>query len=43
MWDFAAGAEITASPAVGMGGLVIGTSDGGIYCFGEKKDDKSRK
>ena len=36
-WKFAAGAAVTASPAVGAGRLVIGTQDGAVYCFGEKR------
>ena len=34
VWKFTAGAEVKASPAIAHGKLVIGTSDGAIYCFG---------
>ena len=36
IWRFETGAEIAASPAVAQGRLVIGTTDGAIYCFGAK-------
>jgi outer membrane protein assembly factor BamB len=32
-WEFDTGADVTASPAVAGGRLVIGTGDGVIYCF----------
>jgi outer membrane protein assembly factor BamB len=35
LWQFTAGAEIKASPAVSKGRLVIGSTDGAIYCFGQ--------
>jgi outer membrane protein assembly factor BamB len=34
LWQFRAGAALKASPAVGRGHLVIGSTDGAIYCFG---------
>ena len=36
-WQFRAGAEINASPAVAAGRMVIGTGDGAVYCFGKKQ------
>ena len=35
LWQFKAGSEIKASPAVSRGRMVIGTGDGAIYCFGK--------
>ena len=39
-WKFELGREVTASPAVGEGCLVIGSegSDEFIYCFGAKTE-----
>jgi len=34
-WQFEAGGGFTASPAVSDGKLVIGSTDGTLYCFGE--------
>jgi outer membrane protein assembly factor BamB len=34
VWQFDTGATITGSPAIGYQRLVIGTTDGAIYCFG---------
>jgi outer membrane protein assembly factor BamB len=34
LWEFDAGAGITASPAVAGGRVVIGSQDGRIYAFG---------
>ena len=34
LWEFDAGAAITASPAIAGGRVVIGSQDGRIYCFG---------
>ena len=36
VWRFETGADIAASPAVAQGRLVIGATDGAIYCFGAK-------
>ena len=36
VWTFDAGAGIEASPAIAAGRLVIGASDGSLYCFGAK-------
>ena len=33
VWQFTAGAEVTASPAIGQGRMVIGSMDGAVYCF----------
>ncbi len=35
-WEYAAGGSFTGSPAVAAGRLVIGSSDGVVYCFGAK-------
>ena len=34
LWDFEAGAPLTASPAIAAGRVVIGSQDGRLYCFG---------
>jgi eukaryotic-like serine/threonine-protein kinase len=34
LWEFDAGAAITASPAVADGRVVVGSHDGRLYCFG---------
>jgi outer membrane protein assembly factor BamB len=34
LWEFEAGGAITASPAIADGKVVIGTTDGILYCFG---------
>lgn len=34
IWEFNAGAPLSASPAIGGGRLVIGAQDGKVYCFG---------
>jgi outer membrane protein assembly factor BamB len=36
VWRFDVGAGIEASPAIAAGRLVIGASDGSLYCFGAK-------
>ena len=36
-WQFEAGGEIVASPAVAAGRLVIGNDSGSLYCFGARK------
>ena len=41
VWSFDAGSGFTASPAVADGRLVIGDSDGTLYCFGEKNNKGS--
>jgi outer membrane protein assembly factor BamB len=33
-WEFDAGAALTASPAIAAGRIVIGSTDGALYCFG---------
>jgi outer membrane protein assembly factor BamB len=35
VWDFVAGAPLSASPAAAQGSLVIGSQDGVLYCFGK--------
>jgi outer membrane protein assembly factor BamB len=34
LWEFTAGAPLSASPAAARGRLVIGSQDGVLYCFG---------
>jgi outer membrane protein assembly factor BamB len=34
VWEFAAGAPLSASPAAAAGALIIGSQDGVLYCFG---------
>jgi eukaryotic-like serine/threonine-protein kinase len=34
LWEFNAGAPLSASPAVAEGRIVIGSQDGKLYCFG---------
>ena len=34
LWEFEAGAPISASPAIVPGKVVVGTQDGKLYCFG---------
>jgi outer membrane protein assembly factor BamB len=34
LWEFEAGAPLSASPAIAGGRIVIGAQDGRIYCFG---------
>jgi outer membrane protein assembly factor BamB len=36
LWDFEAGAPLTASPAIAAGRVVIGSQDGRLYCFGAR-------
>ena len=36
VWEYEAGGDFTASPAVADGRLVIGNTDGTLYCFGAK-------
>ena len=36
-WEFVSGSGFAASPSVAEMRLVIGTTDGVLYCFGEKK------
>jgi len=33
VWEFTAGAPLSASPAAAAGALVIGSQDGVLYCF----------
>ena len=33
LWDFEAGAPLSASPAIAEGRVVIGSQDGRLYCF----------
>jgi len=37
VWQFDTGSSIVASPSVGAGKLVIGSEDGALYCFAERK------
>ena len=37
VWDYEAGGDFVASPAVASERLVIGNGDGTLYCFGAKK------
>ncbi len=37
VWEYEAGGDFIASPAVAEGRLVIGNTDGTLYCFGAKK------
>ena len=34
LWEFNAGAPLSASPAIANGRVVIGSQDGRLYCFG---------
>ena len=34
VWEFEAGAALSASPAIAAGRVVIGSQDGRVYCFG---------
>jgi outer membrane protein assembly factor BamB len=34
VWEFTAGAPLSASPAIAKGKIVIGAQDGKLYCFG---------
>ena len=36
-WDYEAGGKFVASPAIASGRLVIGNTNGTLFCFGEKK------
>ncbi len=36
VWQFETGSSILASPSIGYGKLVISSTDGVVYCFGEK-------
>jgi outer membrane protein assembly factor BamB len=33
LWEFDAGAPISASPAIASGRVVLGAQDGRLYCF----------
>jgi outer membrane protein assembly factor BamB len=35
VWEFEAGAPLSASAAIAAGRVVIGSQDGRLYCFGE--------
>ena len=37
LWSYEIGSSITSSPAVAAGKVVIGSDDGYIYAFGEKR------
>jgi outer membrane protein assembly factor BamB len=37
LWDFETEDVVSASPAVANGRVVIGSEDGKVYCFGQKK------
>jgi len=34
LWEFEAGAPLSASPAIAGGRIVIGSQDGKLFCFG---------
>ncbi len=34
VWEYVAGAPLSASPAAAAGALVIGSQDGVLFCFG---------
>jgi len=36
LWSYEIGQPIDSSPAVADGKIVIGSDDGGVYCFGAK-------
>ncbi len=36
LWNFEAGAPLSASPAIAAGHIVIGAQDGRLYCFGAR-------
>jgi outer membrane protein assembly factor BamB len=38
VWQYEAGGDFVASPAVAEGRLVIGNTDGTLYCFGAKEE-----
>ena len=38
-WSFDAGGSFKASPAISEGRLVIGNTDGALYCFGQKQEE----
>jgi outer membrane protein assembly factor BamB len=38
VWQYEAGGDFAASPAVAQGRLVIGNTDGTLYCFGSNDD-----
>jgi eukaryotic-like serine/threonine-protein kinase len=37
LWNFEIGQPVTSSPAVVEGIVVVGSEDGSVYAFGEKK------
>jgi outer membrane protein assembly factor BamB len=37
-WEFVVGSDIVAAPSVTEGKLIIGATDGTLYCFGGKVD-----
>jgi outer membrane protein assembly factor BamB len=39
-WEYEAGGDLNASPAISNGKLVIGNKDGTLYCFGAKPASK---
>ena len=42
LWDFDAGAPLSASPAIAAGRVVIGSQDGRLYCFGQSATAQGR-
>jgi outer membrane protein assembly factor BamB len=36
IWQYSLGASVAASCAYGQGKLIVGNSDGVVYCFGSK-------
>jgi len=36
LWTYEIGQPLQSSPAVSAGRIVIGSNDGGVYCFGAK-------
>ena len=39
-WEYDAGGGFTAAPAVVDGRIILGNTDGTLYCFGSKKNIK---
>jgi eukaryotic-like serine/threonine-protein kinase len=36
LWNYEIGQAVESSPAVADGRFVVGSNDGGVYCFGTK-------
>ena len=43
IWSFDAGGDVESSPAVVDGKIVIGNSDGTLYCLGSKSNATDKK